>query len=222
MKQIYALLLFLCVYSITNAQVKKGDIVLGGNLAYSYQSQAIIQNPPLTVNTSGLTISPSFGKAIKDNLVLGIDLTYTHNSYTQTPAGASTQQQTMNGGGVGVFIRRYKPIGAGFSLFGQARLSGNYSRTNYVYPSSDIVLDHTDNYGLALNLYPGIAYSLNRKWQMEVGLPSFLAINYGHAKETQQNSGQPAVTAGGHNFSVTSSLTGNNVLTAGVRYFIGS
>ena len=221
MKQTYALLLFICVYSVANAQIKKGDIVLGGNLGYSDQSSTNQTAPMTTIGSRGLNINPSLGKAIKDNLVLGIDISYIHSSYSQSTADTSTDHQTDNGGLLGVFVRRYKPIGAGFSLFGEAELSGNYTHGNNVEPGGSQIFSHSNSYGFTLNLYPGIAYALNRKWQIEISLPSFLSMDYTHSKETQQYTGQTAQTSTNHSFGLSSSLTGNDEFAIGVRYIIG-
>ena len=221
MKQTYALLLCVFVYSIANAQVKKGDIVLGGNLGYTDQSQTVLSSPPVTTKSTSLSINPSIGKAIRDNLVLGIDFAYMHGTGDQTPAGTGSSSQTENGFTAGVFIRRYKPIGAGFSLFGQAEVSGNYSHSNYAAPSSGIVLSRYNDYGFALVLAPGIAYALSRKWQIETSLPNFLSVNYQYNKTTQQYNSSSPSSVDGHTFGFSSSLTGNDEFTVGVRYFIG-
>jgi hypothetical protein len=221
MKQIYGLLLFVLMSSIADAQVKKGEIVLGGHLGYSDQSQAQLTSPPVTTKSTLLDINPSIGKAIRDNLVLGIDIAYMHGTDGQTPAGTGASSQTENGFTAGVFIRRYKPIGAGFSLFGQAEVSGNYSHSNYVAPSSNLVLNRYNSYGFALGITPGIAYALSRRWQIETSLPNFLSVTYDHNKTTQQYDNSPASSVDGHSFGISSSLTGNDEFTVGVRYFIG-
>ncbi len=229
MKQAYALLLCVFVYSIANAQVKRGDIVLGGNLNYYDQVSNGSQgtNPPTnfpTTKQSSFGINPSLGKAIKDNLVLGIDLAYTHYTSSENPASTSSITQTGNSFIAGVFLRRYKPIGAGFSLFGQVELRGNYSHSSDESPSTTQFAetsDHSNGFGFALQVYPGIAYALNRRWQLETSLPNFLSINYTHNSLTQEYNGLPAQTSGGHSFSISSSLTGNDEFTVGVRYFIG-
>lgn len=224
MKQTYALLLCVFAYSIANAQVKKGDIVLGGNLGYSDQAQTVLTSPPQTTKSTLLDVNPSIGKAIRDNLVLGIDIAYFHSTSSQNPAYTSSISQTGNGFLAGVFLRRYKPIGAGFSLFGEAELSGNYSHSTAEMPSNAQFAetsDHSNGFGFTLQVYPGIAYALNRRWQLETSLPNFLSINYIHDKETQQYNTQAAQSTSDHSFNISSSLTGNDEFTVGVRYFIG-
>jgi hypothetical protein len=226
MKQTYALLLFslLCSF-VASAQIKKGDIVLGGNIDYSNQAMTSAQSGiPSTTNSTksnAISINPSLGKAIRDNLVVGIDLAYSRDTYSYNTVGGPAENQVTSGFMAGIFVRRYKPIGAGFSLFGQAELSGNYTHTNNADPSSTVIVDHTNGYGFSLQFYPGIAYALNRRWQLEMGLTDFFSLAYTHSKETQEYSNQPTVNSSGHIFAFTSSLTGADEFTVGVRYFIG-
>ena len=53
-----------------NAQIKKGSIFLGGDISGSTQKT---KTGGITTNKqNGINISPVFGKAIKDNLVLQV------------------------------------------------------------------------------------------------------------------------------------------------------
>jgi hypothetical protein len=160
-------------------------------------------------------------RSIRDNLVLGIDVSYQHGTDKNIYNGTVTDDETDNGGSLGVFVRRYQPIGAGFSLFGQAELRGNYSHSNADQPASTPALSHSNTYGFELQLYPGIAYAINHKWQLETSLPNFILINYSHIKSTEQYTGQPEQTYTSHNFGISTSLTGNNEFSVGVRYFVG-
>jgi outer membrane protein assembly factor BamA len=112
MKKLYVLFFTVLICSITQAQIKKGEIVLGGNLGYSDQSYTTdIPGANSSSNSNKtLFISTSFGKAIKDNLVLGADISYNHSNSSYTPGSATTG----NGFGAGVFLRKYKHLGEGF------------------------------------------------------------------------------------------------------------
>jgi len=225
MKKLYFLCAVVLGCTAVQAQVKKGDIVLGGNLGYNHSSSKEDNSGITTSSGNNLAINPSFGKVIKDNLVLGFDVNYTHGSATYT--GNNTT--TGNGGGGGVFLRKYKPLGNGFYLFGQSSLTGNYTHNAQVNPSvgqGQIQNETGDVTSFALQFFPGIAYALSPKWQLEAGLPSFFSITYSHAREKELFTGGvgiPTLTSEtNNNFSITSSLTGSNTLTVGVRYFIGN
>jgi hypothetical protein len=218
MKKLYVLFFTVLIYSITQAQIKKGEIVLGGNLGYSDQSYSTDIPGTNSNSTKTLSIGTSFGKAIKDNLVLGADISYDHSSSSYTPGTATTG----NGFDAGVFLRKYKPLGAGFYLFGETKLSGNYLHNSTPeQPGSQPTIDVTDSYGFVLTFFPGLAYALSPKWQLEAELPSLLTISYSHSIQTLTYTGQPDETFKSHYFSA-SSFTGANFVTAGVRYFIGN
>ena len=221
MKKLYALAFTVFVCSMAHAQVKKGDIVLGGNLGYNNQSQSIDNNGSgLYSNKSdNLTIAPSFGRVVKDNLVLGFDIAYNYTKSTYS----SQQGSTGNGFAAGVFLRKYRPLGNNFYLFGQSRLSGSYMHTTLdQQPGSQPVSDVNNIYGFTLQFFPGIAYALNAKWQLEAGLPNFFAISYSNSKDTQTFTAQPDSHNNLRTFSVQSSLTGSTALSVGLRYFIGN
>ena len=221
MKQFSLLTFTLLICALAQAQIKQGDIVLGGNLGYTSQSwstQYSTGSPSSTKNQT-LTIAPSIGSVIKDNLVLGFDLAYSHSKTDGNP-GESTSGNGFTGG---IFLRKYRSLGNGFYLFGQARLTGNYMHTTQDNPGgSQITSDVTNQYGFGLQLFPGIAYALNSKWQLEMGLTNFFVINYTHSEQTQTYTNQQDWHNTGEYFSAQSSLTGATTFTIGLRYFIGS
>jgi hypothetical protein len=227
MKKIYMLASFVVLLSSVDAQIKRGDIILGGNLNYSNQSTSSPQitgaaSPSSLLKQNDLAINPSIGKAIRDNLVLGLDLSYGHSGLSYTPAGSPAQTSSADNFSAGVFIRRYKPLGNGFYLFGQAEVTGGYSHSTGYNPPPNSSSSTVNGYGVTFQLYPGIAYALNRRWQIETGLPNFLSIDYTHTKTTNSyNNGIPDETSTYHDFSFASALTGTNEFTVGVRYFMG-
>jgi hypothetical protein len=218
MKKFYLFFCLILTGFISHAQISKGMIMLGGNLSYDKSSFTSSSLPGTTpVKSTDLGLNPSFGKAIKDNLVLGFDVTYGHS--TGTPSLGYSENGNNFGGGV--FIRKYKPLGNGFYLFGQSRIGGGYSHSSSTSPNTEPVSDVTNGFNLSLQFAPGIAYALNRKWQLEISLPNFFAVNYTHSKETVTYTGQPSEVNTNNNFSAISTLTGTNDLSVGLRYFIG-
>ena len=225
MKKLYLLCSIVLGCTAVQAQVKKGDIVLGGNLGYNHSSSKEDNSGITTSSGNNLGINPSFGKVIKDNLVLGFDVNYTHGSATYN--GGSTT--TGTGGGGSIFLRKYKPLGNGFYLFGQSSLTGNYTHNAQVNPTTSggqIDSQSGDVTSFALQFFPGIAYAVSPKWQLEAGLPNFFSITYSHDRQKEYFTGgvgTPVLTSEtNNNFSIASSLTGSNTITVGVRYFIGN
>ena len=217
MKKIYISCPLLLIGFLSQAQINKGAILLGGNLYYNDLSQSSnAPNQPPSKSTN-LTFSPSFGKAVKDNLVLGFDITYGHTSTSQP----QVYTQTSDAAGADFFIRKYKLLGNGFYLFGQSGIGGNYSHNSANDPGTPTSTTTSGNgYNISLQIFPGIAYAINRKWQVELALPNFFAVNYYHTKETTSTTGQPDQTNTSSTFNLVSSLTGTNEFSVGLRYVI--
>jgi hypothetical protein len=215
MKKFYLSLSLLFIFFLSQAQINKGAVLLGGNLEYDAASSS--SNVAGSIKTSFLNLNPTFGKAIQDNLVLGFDVTYGHST------GSQPQQfnQTSNEVGAGFFIRKYKLLGNGFYLFGQSRIGGYYLHSTSNDPGTQNSPSTIENgYNISLQFYPGIAYAINRKWQVEIGLPTFFAVNYDHSKGTDSNTGQPDQTFTSNSFDAVSSLSGTNEFSVGLRYVI--
>jgi hypothetical protein len=220
MKKLYFFVFGILLCTIVQAQINKGAIMIGGNVGYSEQSGKS-SGALVTTKMESWNVNPSFGKAIKDNLVLGLDINYGHSHYDN---GDPSYDNGTNNYKAGVFLRRYKPIGNNFYLFIQSMFSVSYTHGTASYQNgNNIPYTHDDNkeFGLAFQIYPGISYAINRKWQLETGLPNFLSAAYNHSKDVVSNTGQPDQSSSGHSFQISSSLTGSNQFTVGVRYFIG-
>jgi hypothetical protein len=223
MKNFYLLIIAVLFCSLIQAQVKKGDIVLGGNVGYSNQASSSNPFPANGGKSDNLSINPSIGKAIKDNLVIGIDLFYSRYTYSNgapsiSPSGVSNAFET------GVFVRRYKPLGNNFFLFAQTTFMINYSHGTSDAPAANgnLAVENEDkSIGFGFQFYPGISYAINRHWQLETGLPNLFSVNYNHTKFNTNATGQPNQDGSSHSFAISSSLTGNNEFAVGVRYFIG-
>jgi len=181
------------------AQIKKGSIFLGGDFGGSTQKTT---SGDITTNKQkGIFFSPVFGKAIKDNLVLGINAGFSiyDNDY---PYGGSTNFKT-SGYNTGVFLRRYKGVGvSGFYLFLHAGLSAGYLTQKQEGPYSPD-FDELKRTTLGVNAYPGLSYNISKKFHLETGFNNLLMLNYFHDKRETRNPGSISKTNG---FNLSSSL----------------
>jgi hypothetical protein len=191
--------LIIFFFSGVHAQIKKGALLLGGQLGFSTQTTE--NGLPNTGNNASnyFTISPAFGKAIKENLLIGADITFSHGKNQLS----AVQEQLSNTYGAGLFIRTYRELGKGFYLFGQARMGGAYGTQKYrdiTSPNSDIV----KSFYLRFALYPGVSYTLSRRLQIEAGFNNLALISYAHTKST---------TSGVTNYS-TNSVSASSSLSS--------
>jgi len=191
-KQFYLLTAGLLLVCVAHAQLKKGDILLGGNVNFSKQTV----NPGSGDQTI-FSFSPSIGKAVSEDLLVGLNLTY---SYNKSKAGAPAYINTQSGYGLGVFVRKYKMLGAGFALFAEGDLGGMYVLSNS-YPDGGAKPPANKSYTINAGFYPGIAYFISKHVQLETGLQNMGYIQYSHTK-----SGQDPQSYKSSNFTVGTSL----------------
>jgi len=217
MKKIFLTVITVSIFVyFANAQIKKGSIFLGGDISGSTQKTKI---GDMTINKqSGINISPVFGKAIKDNLVLGANagLGLVENKNWN---GGSSNKTKSNAYNAGVFLRKYKNIGTGgFYLFVQCGLNGTFYKQKQEEPVSS--QNETKRFSVGINAYPGISYAVTHKLHLETGFNNLLSVSYFNEKN---ESGDPMTTTYKTNgFSISSSL--NNATSAlylGFRLLIG-
>lgn len=213
MKQKFYLLLILVAPAVTTqAQIKQGAVFLGGGVNISNQSAKepeVVAVNGYTNDVLNLTLSPSIGKAIRDNLVLGVTLSYNygHTSYTSTTNEYKTDQSTY---GVGVYLREYQPIFKRFYLYEQEQLS-----LEYVPKQGG---DDLTSYSLNLGFTPGIAYAISKHFQIETGLTNLFAATYSHSKD-ETSIGNTTTSS----FSLASNLSqAFSNLTVGCQFVFGN
>ncbi|MGN6249555.1 MAG: hypothetical protein ACTHNG_14475 [Ginsengibacter sp.] len=196
--------------SFVNAQIKQGSFLLGGNLSFSHYNDKY-QSPGNNTSSTSAIIDLSAGKAIAENRVMGIHLTY---SPMKNVSQSGIRKQLRNLYGGGVFYRKYKNLSKDFYLF--LGIAGDYyfSKNEYRDSLGNSLEVDKGNYG-QLSLYPGLSYEIMKHLQLEVLLANLMNLNYNVTKTSNQ--GQHVRTAS--SFSFNSSLNGGlaNSLTIGFR-----
>jgi hypothetical protein len=188
-----------------SAQITKGSVFLGGQLGFH-------TNKNDNYHSSGFGISPAVGIAVKENLVAGVDLLF---NQSKTDNGGSVGEVKNLAVGGGVFLRKYAPLGKGFYLFGQGRVGANLTKNDY---TNDLTGPDGKGFNIQAGIYPGIAYSVNPKLQLEVGLPDVLNISYNQTKYDATPNRTSFKSTG---FSASTSVSAStNFLSVGVRLFI--
>ncbi|MDR3716245.1 MAG: outer membrane beta-barrel protein [Puia sp.] len=212
-KHFYLLSACVAVCMISQAQINPGAILIGGSV--SFNDESTNQANGLATKSTAFSINPYFGKAIRQNLIVGFDLLYDHSH-----SGNNVPDLTGNDYGLGVFVRKYKYLGNRFYLFGQTRLGGTYGKTSSKSADNLGNIDEADtkSYSVSLGFMPGISYAISRKWQVEATLPNLAYIEYTHGKTTNSPSSagtdytQHAFTAG--------SILNNYPLTLGISFLL--
>jgi hypothetical protein len=204
------------IFTLTvNAQITKGSIFLGGDIGGSTQTTK--RNGTKVGSQDGLTISPVFGKAIKENLILGGDVGFNLYENNNNPNSTTFSGQKNNSYGAGIFLRKYKPIGkSSFSMFLQGRVGVNYNSIEYSNPSSNF--DKTKRYTVGVSVYPGISYTVSKRLQLETGFNNLLGLNY--FTEKREVGGGFPYTDKTNGISISSSLNNLSSLYLGFRVLI--
>lgn len=210
---VYLIPLSLLIGFSARAQVKKGDILLGGNIGFSsYNYNPGNPNNGPQENQTGVNVTPSVAWAIKDNLLEGFDLLYAGSNSTEKASSPTTYESSLDEHtyGAGFFLRKYKYLGAGFSVFAQGRLGGNYSNTKNTNYDGDGTQDNEKSYGISLGFYPGLAYAVSSRIQVEMGFQNLVAATYSNTKEDVLNpAGSVATTNKINSFSINTGLGGS-------------
>ena len=203
-------ILLLSVIALTSvsvkAQILKGSTYIGGNFSVSAQ-----KNEQDNQNASSFYVSPSIGKAIKENLIVGVTLNYSNtiNKY-DLPAPAKSRETDY---GAGFFVRKYLNLVSKFYLFGQGSLGANFSESK----NSTGLRPDSKSFSVNLNFYPGIAFEINRTFQLEAGLNNLFNVSYQHGKYYPDNSSAQNKFS---SFYASSALDTNNWLSVGLRVLL--
>lgn len=225
MKQKFILsLFFVCTLLTTSyAQINKGAIWLGSNISYS-QNKDYPDQQPVERKTRSLIVTPAFGLAIKDNLVVGIFGKYTDTN-KDNDEGYDNQNEKSYGGGL--FVRRYVPVFKRFYIFGEGRI-GYFAFKEYLKWSGTGVSSSNSKKGweTSLNISPGISYGITKNVQLEAGFVSLFEATYRSSKNTGliEYAQYPAVNTENTTRSFSTGIKLENVsqFFIGVRFLINN
>jgi Outer membrane protein beta-barrel domain len=208
MKKIYLLSFFTGCCIAANAQINKGSILLGGQLGY-YNSN-VTGSTQVNQKNQGGNFSISFGKAIKENAVIGVNIGFSPSKTENLYNGTDYTNITYNRYNIGIYYTRYKKLAADFYFYAEAGAgyTGSKQTTKNISGSSKVT--NTQNGG-QIYITPGIAYAICKKLQLEVMMPQFVNLGYFQTK----SSASPAKQ---NNFSVNTSLNGGVLNNLGVGF----
>jgi hypothetical protein len=198
----------------TNAQIKKGKVLLGGQVAAtSNESNGVSQSPlnPYTQNNTQKTslFGLSLGYAVKENKVIGFSFSSLANKETRFFSPNNTSTSKTNQNEIGVFYRQYKKIAKDFYIFGQGDIATVFGNgTGTTSPSSFTQTAKLS--GSKLYVSTGVGYAVLKKLHIELSLPNILGIQSYKSKLTSTDPN--ARTDENKQFSFNSSLTNGNVI----------
>ena len=209
--------------SAANAQIQKGTTVLGGNIGFSTQKF----DPGAgggTINTnSSFNVAPLFARAIKQNFIVGGDITYGNAFNKQEFPSNAVYKTDNNSYGIGGFIRGYKNLGnSGFYLFLQSRLGADITngKSSYTGNPGPTTKSNNNGFDIRLNLYPGVSYAITPKMHIETGLNDLFQVGYSNSKTSGNQPSEAKTKSSGFNAGI--GLGSSTIWTVGVKFFLHS
>ena len=170
------LLILFCLYSLTSLSqdFNKYDKLFGGSFSFSVFN--INNTGPGYYSTGNVGILPSYSWFIKNNLALGIrgNVSYQTSNH-QMATGERTTRSFITG--IGVFLKKYKPLKEKFGVSFENELEGNYQVSREKFPST--IYSKTESYGLAYNFTPGVFYRFSHRFMGEGSIGGVYASFYG-------------------------------------------
>ena len=213
MKKIYGMLLLFFVFVTCHAQIKKGSVLLGGQLSYSNGSYQFGYQPGHSSRNASIGVSA--GKAIRENNFVGLDVNYISSKETSYYSGGDSVRSKGYYSTIGAFVRSYKKLANNFYIFCQATggvTIGNQTQL-YKSPNGEIKIKNRGTYA---SLTPGVAYQVFKKMQVEVTIPGIVSLQY---MVTRQNSINPQLENAEFNqFAFSTNLNNTNLGLLGVGF----
>lgn len=167
---------------------KKGDVFLSGNVGYYSKKNDLIK-------AHTLTVMPSAGIFVSDDIVVGTLLSY-GTQKTENRPGLSDNKSTYYSGGL--FGRYYATPANKFSVFGNVSAAYTHRKTENTGFS-----DLTGN-GFEFEAGPGINYFLSPHFSLQ----TYIGVLYYDSTKTKAAAGQGKETNFGVNLNLENLVFG--------------
>ncbi len=208
--------IYLFTLSVSHAQISHGKILLGGSLSYNNNNSNT--QPANNYQNENFATSIQVGKAITDNRVVGIILSYSNqnNHITGFPDSNYYKINQIN---AGIFYRIYKKILKDFYLFGETDLLYSHIKDSQGYPQNGTNTSVTNSNGGILSIFPGVSYTLCKSMQIELLIPNLLSASY-YRTSSVNSLGAPSTTSKekGNIFSIGANLNSNLLYSFGIGF----
>ncbi len=214
MRTTILILSFIFIGGTLNAQITKGSKLIGGNLTLG-SSKGESGTQPNNTKSSSFYFHPSFGVAVKENLIVGIKGGYGH-TLNKNQSGQSEGKQKSNSYSAGMFVRKYKQLGkSDFYLFGDAGL--NYQHINNIQEIDRVETSNTKDHRLGIAITPGLSYAVNKRLHLELSVGDLFSAGFSKYKETNPTANRYKTNS---TFVSTNISNITNSLSFGLRFLL--
>lgn len=200
---------------LCHAQITKGSVLLGGGIS---AGKSTSESSNTEYENSSFGFYPAVGLAVKDNVVVGLRLSY-YTSKSEQVNQPNLYVQEQNGYSAGLFYRRYLGLGKNFYLFGEGAAYYNFQEGINEYGSAGQENIQT-NRTIGVNFYPGVTYAVSRRFHLEVGLNNLVSLDYSRSKTESVVNSQTS-TSKGSGVSFATNVSSSAPLTLGFRIVLG-
>lgn len=222
MKSFTILIGILFLGTISNGQITKGTVQLGGSISSSsndtkYDYAAPNVNSSYEAISKSTSVNLSISKAFKDNVVYGISLGFAPSSSNNNNYKGDYNISHTNAYSTGVFIRKYNKIIDGLYLFNQMGIGFSYTQNKSKISNTSPTEVSNSNVG-NISFSPGIAYRIYQNIDFELTVPSLVSLNYINNRTALPYS-NPAQSNHNNSFGLSSSLNFSSI-ALGVRIIL--
>ncbi|WP_303318025.1 outer membrane beta-barrel protein [Flavivirga abyssicola] len=190
--------------------IEKGTFNIGGKASFSFSNYENEDDIPKD-KYSEFGITPNFGYALKNNLIIGLGVGYSYGeseNYRINNSIVHRYDATFNRFSIFPYIKKYFPLGNKLTLFLQGEV--NYSENKTKRSNSEFLNNNDDSRNTFFaGFRPGITYFLSKKLALEANLGS---LGYNKAKHNYGSNNSNKSES--FNFNLNSSN-----LQFGVSYF---
>jgi hypothetical protein len=188
------------IYQQANAQIGKGEKMLGGSVGFTSSKTEYKNSTAPESKNNTVTITPQIGFGLGNNWIVGIGLGYSSSNSEMDNFGSTAEYKSYVVS-PGLFVRKFHTFGDKFGIFGQADAEyvfgkGTSKQTNQPTYESDI-----KGYNIAVS--PGAFYKASKRIVIEATVGSL-----GYTSLTTKPEGSNVeVTNSQFNLSLTNSLS---------------
>ncbi len=189
-----------------NAQFKKGQVLLGGNISLnrSETKQALDLH-----RSTSISVEPRVAWFKNEKLLYGIGLGYTYQTTKTTPGD---QKHTLHGISINGMVQRFSKLTNNFYFTMAGSLTAGYQTGEQKTPPTPAVKN--TGYYFGVGLTPGISFRVSERFLLDLSLNDILFARYSTTK-TDFFSGSDMK----HNsFSLGSSLSTGSLGNVGIGF----
>lgn len=193
-KQSLLAIAFIFFSLLSQAQfIEKGKRILGGSVSLGFSAindSTQAGGNEVTIRNFSVNLSPSFGKAIKPDLVFGYfgSVGFTSSQLEQSQYFSKNKSNGYQFGG-GLFLEKFFPISNRIAISGHLSGGANYSKSTSKFFAQNVETQTstTKNLNIGISLAPSLNFKLSQKILVGLYANDFASIDF--VKGTVERSG---------------------------------